>query len=173
MYITYLQTTQVLPTAAYGDLLPHERETLERYRDYTQAWVAHVTDSRRDVEVAYGRPHPAAPDTIAGSVSATDAFEQMVSPTLRSIYDHELLRREQSATLQNDASLLLAADACKQCKTSEYMVPTIENGLVCANCGIVAQNASTIDETSDALPFGVLLSGRRLTTNTNNTQAPS
>lgn len=137
-----------LPTATYADLLDCEKAKLALYRQQTQQWVALVQDQSRDLEVAYGKPHPRDLDGV-------------ISPSLRSIYDVELERRMAvdampaiTATTTTAASTAAVSSGCVGCKTSEYMIDTIEYGQVCANCGVVAENASTIDETSDSLPFG-------------------
>jgi hypothetical protein len=151
-----------LPLAAFNQLTEDEVRTLRTYYENTQAWIDFVTDLSRDIEIAYATPHPVTP------------LDEVISPPIQSVYDRELIRRNSlaaaaaassasSSSSSSSSSSAVVAGSCLSCQTDEYVIDTMESGLVCTNCGIVLSSTSmsAIDETSDSLPFGTQMQQSR------------
>lgn len=177
-----LRFKTVIPYATYAELAPHEQERLQTYIRLLVAYISLVEDTERDIEVAFGRPHPERPDTQSREFATGSQFS-LLRPPLYSRWDVEVARRK-SQQQQDDDDIVpvakkprrlagaatatttttvtglrpvagLRQGVCLKCGTDEFVVNTIEHSSVCTQCGSVGNGGggAAVDESIDAIPF--------------------
>lgn len=146
----HVRITQ-LPLLSYEQLRTPEQEDVKRAALHNQLWIDLVESQMRDIEVAYGTPHPESP---AGVLPA----QFSVAIPLRSKFDLELERRR-VPTLPTHLRNQLPS--CTSCESNEYIISSLD-GYVCTKegCGrIITGSTGFIDETVSGLPFDADMRG--------------